>query len=727
MSAAARALGRVRTGSGEFVGAATVVGLAALLVTGQLTLAAVWHGRMLTIAGLVVFTVVLCRALARQLSPSTVPDGPRSLAVWREFEFGLLLMMAGYALIAITGGPRSFLYPLIYALVSFLAVLHRSPVAAAGWLLAACGLEWLTVVSVNPVRYALFGYHVTFIGFFAAGNFLVLSGLARRLRGDHFAQLHGELARLRQDARDYRLVAAQRTRNDRAESRDEEEQSIARGSAEAVHEHVGATLELLRQTMRLQTCALLWRGESGTWALKAAASSSERVRELAEVSVGGLLAPVLRDGTPLRLHGLSRKARPPYYDGQPGVTDLCAVPVVEGEALRGVLCADRNDREAFTAVESATLQQAAQQVLRIVEHERALAAVERGKYEQERFYAASEALNGALTLDEVYDKTFAAMRTIASFDLAVCTSFSASDGRHRVVAVRLSESVADEPAWRTAAAKLDARGLDEAGTLVSIAIKNRHYMPAVSDRVSADACALATDVALPSTKSLLILPLVHGDAVLGTVTLVSAQPGRYCNRVRDMLRVISHHVAVNLQNARMYRAMEERATTDGLTGLTNHRAFQERFEQLHALAERTGQRFAVLLTDIDHFKRVNDTYGHPVGDMVLKRVAAVLANRARKVDVVARYGGEEFVLILPDTDGEGAAFHGNRLREEIAAQVLRSDQGSFHVTISMGVAEFPLDARDREGLIERADQALYRCKKQGRNRVIRWRDVAQAP
>jgi diguanylate cyclase (GGDEF)-like protein len=165
--------------------------------------------------------------------------------------------------------------------------------------------------------------------------------------------------------------------------------------------------------------------------------------------------------------------------------------------------------------------------------------------------------------------------------------------------------------------------------------------------------------------------------------------------------------------------MEQRATTDGLTGLTNHRAFQERLAQLHALCERTDQKYSVILTDIDHFKSINDTYGHPVGDQVLKRVAAVFAGRARKVDIVARYGGEEFVLVLPDTDGAGAEAFANRLREEIGDLALTSEHGNFKVTISMGIAEYPRDGKERLELIERSDQALYWCKEHGRNRVRR--------
>ena len=225
---------------------------------------------------------------------------------------------------------------------------------------------------------------------------------------------------------------------------------------------------------------------------------------------------------------------------------------------------------------------------------------------------------------------------------------------------------------------------------------------------------------LRNAKSLLVLPLSRGDEVLGAITLASSRPGVFGQALRDMLRVIGHQVGVSLQNARMYQQMEERATTDGLTGLTNHRAFQERLAQLHALVERTEQKYSIILTDIDHFKGINDTYGHPIGDQVLRKVAALFAGRARKVDIVARYGGEEFVLVLPDTDAAGAESFANRLREEVAQTAMASEHGSFNVTISMGIAEYGKDGRDRLELIERADQALYWCKEHGRNRVHRF-------
>ncbi|MEE9385106.1 MAG: diguanylate cyclase [Nannocystaceae bacterium] len=723
MSVASHTWSVARQRADDMLGVLVAAAVIVLLASGQLTLASVWQGHPVALTGLGLFTLALCRALTREFGGEATGSAAGWRSAAREFELGLLLITGVYVLVSISGGPRSFLYPLVYALVSFLLIVHRNRAVAVAWVLAACSLEWLVVHSVTPVRYAIFGYHVTFIVFFAAGNMLVISGLIRRLRGEHERHVQGEVARMHQDARDFRLTAAELPREGGRVRRAEEETRRSQGAVQAVHDQLRYTLDLVRCAMRSQTCALVWLRDDDQLILKEVATQSDRIRARPELAGAGLLATAMREHGVLSLQGLGGRRIPPYYDEGAAISDLCAVPVLEGDTLRGILCADRSDGEPYEVREGQMLQQAAGQVQRIIEQERVLAAVERGKYEQEQFYAASERLNSALTLDDVYDRCFDAMGAIAPYDLAVLTAYDERSDTHRVRAVRLGASEDTSSSWAVAAAALEGRRLVGSATLVGMAVKNRYHMPAVRQRGLGETVVFDDTVKLDEARSLLVLPLLHGERVLGTVTVASRRDGQYSAQVRDMLRVIGHQVAVSLQNARMYRAMEERATTDGLTGLTNHRAFQDRFEQLHALAERTGQIFAIILIDIDHFKHVNDTYGHPTGDVVLKRVSAVLASRARKVDVVARYGGEEFVLILPDTDGEGAALHANRLREEIAAQTMLSEHGNFHVSMSMGVAEFPADGTQRESLIEKADRALYYCKEHGRNRVVRWCDV----
>jgi two-component system, cell cycle response regulator len=165
--------------------------------------------------------------------------------------------------------------------------------------------------------------------------------------------------------------------------------------------------------------------------------------------------------------------------------------------------------------------------------------------------------------------------------------------------------------------------------------------------------------------------------------------------------------------------LEALALTDPLTDLLNRRALTERVATELDRARRYDSEVTLLMIDLDHFKRVNDTYGHLVGDDVLTEFAEMLRHAVRSVDVVARYGGEEFVIILPETGQVGAVSFAERIRERVEAHVFGQNEGvCLHVTTSIGVSTFPsLDVASVEDLFQKADQALYRAKAEGRNRV----------
>jgi len=176
-----------------------------------------------------------------------------------------------------------------------------------------------------------------------------------------------------------------------------------------------------------------------------------------------------------------------------------------------------------------------------------------------------------------------------------------------------------------------------------------------------------------------------------------------------------------LTRLRVATELEKLATRDGLTGLLNHRTFQSSFRRELLKARRTGSRVALALTDIDFFKKVNDKHGHPAGDAVLRSVAGTMQAQMREdMDIAARYGGEEFACVMVGTTEIGALETAERIRRAI--EETGTDIGEPEpkkVTISLGIAIFPDDGGTAEELIERADQALYRAKNGGRNRVER--------
>jgi diguanylate cyclase (GGDEF)-like protein len=266
---------------------------------------------------------------------------------------------------------------------------------------------------------------------------------------------------------------------------------------------------------------------------------------------------------------------------------------------------------------------------------------------------------------------------------------------------------------------------DNAG-LAAMVVKNKHYLPAGGEVRDAGAPVFTAKVRLAGMESLLVLPLICADEAIGAFTVASRRPRVFGKDKREMLSVIASHVAVKLQNAQMYGRMEQMATTDGLTGLVNHRTFQERTLEMLARADRTRGCHTLLLTDIDHFKKVNDTYGHPVGDQVLRGVAQVVQSCVRKIDLAARYGGEEFAIVLEGTDLHGAMQLAERIRAEVQRQVFQSEKGTFSVTLSLGLATYPQDGKDKKTLIANADQALYHAKHSGRNRAIAFSSVDKA-
>jgi diguanylate cyclase (GGDEF)-like protein len=214
-----------------------------------------------------------------------------------------------------------------------------------------------------------------------------------------------------------------------------------------------------------------------------------------------------------------------------------------------------------------------------------------------------------------------------------------------------------------------------------------------------------------------VVPLTRETRVIGAIVVVSPEAGRI---TLDEMRNLSDLAAVAARSLEIVWEIDEvmkRASTDGLTGLVNRRAFDEQFKRLLNETDRFGQPLALILADIDHFKRINDTWGHEAGDEVLRRVAKKLGEGVRTVDVVARYGGEEFAVLLPQTSLPGATDLADRLRHAMEAQPVKFKGEEISVTVSFGVASYPDAVPAREILFRSADRALYEAKKAGRNCV----------
>lgn len=223
-------------------------------------------------------------------------------------------------------------------------------------------------------------------------------------------------------------------------------------------------------------------------------------------------------------------------------------------------------------------------------------------------------------------------------------------------------------------------------------------------------------------RSLLCLPLLVRGRCIGVMTLYHRQPRSYEAEELRFLSTFAGTVSIAVDNARLYGEQARLAITDGLTGLFNHKHFQEALAAEVGRARRYGQPLSLLLVDIDHFKVYNDSRGHQAGDALLRDLSAIFRAAARQNDLVARYGGEEFAFLLPQTDKRQATALAKRLCRAVERR--RFEGGEVlpggRLTVSLGVAAYPEDVTQASELLGRADLALYRAKNLGRNQVQAW-------
>ena len=251
--------------------------------------------------------------------------------------------------------------------------------------------------------------------------------------------------------------------------------------------------------------------------------------------------------------------------------------------------------------------------------------------------------------------------------------------------------------------------LEHAGPRSCLAIRFAHGHTEGQAQAALITCEVCGG--LPGTST--CEPLLVGGEVIGSVLVAhSEHPDERSNqRIRETVT----QAAPVLGNLRNLAIAELRAATDRLTGLPNQRAVQDTLKRMVAQASRTITPLTAVLVDLDHFKEINDLYGHDRGDEVLAAVGVALRNAVRESDFVGRYGGEEFLLLLPDTDTEGALQVAEAVRVAISA--IRMADIEHRITGSAGVASLPQDAGDSVTLFRAADRALYSAKNSGRNRV----------
>ena len=473
---------------------------------------------------------------------------------------------------------------------------------------------------------------------------------------------------------------------------------------------VGRHLLQLKECLQATSAVLLWDGpEPDQLSVYAAVSEHNGILPGPFPAGGGILGVLNRQDevmlAPVRAHS---PAIPycPTHDRIGSVCArtlfLCSGPVPE---RLGILCVDRLSETLWTEAERSALTTALEQILHSYSLSNDLLYADFERHSLQQAFNGLQLLNGALDTDSVFQAADKALELIVPADFyAVC-----------LIRDDLFEFVY---ARGEGAGNLQGEKFRLEDSLVGQVVKYRRALPESGTPVGKTGLGAGMHFAF-SYRSLWMVPLYQEEGpVIGVLLVAARRPGQFNRHQQELIQLVAGQVAVKVDLALAHEQINRMTLTDSLTGIPNRRAFEKAFSAMTERALRSGGTFSLLLCDIDHFKRINDRFGHPFGDQVIRQVATQLNAVVRTGDLAARIGGEEFAVLLEDSGAGGAEDVAERLRSRVESTQLVCQGETVCVTISVGVASFPQDSNHQEALFSCADQCLYRAKEGGRNRVV---------
>jgi diguanylate cyclase (GGDEF)-like protein len=481
-------------------------------------------------------------------------------------------------------------------------------------------------------------------------------------------------------------------------------------------------LNMVFELLLPHTCALyVYEPMDKMFIVKSHRTSSEHFTDQRIMANEGIFRLVEKQAKATDIHSDQEKVRGLIYYTQPQpIASVYVQPLLDGQQLLGVLILDYTQKTILTSEQKANLERLMRLMAASLEDAQRLAQFEHLKNEFESFYQTSSALNRAFRLQEVVETLLQMGKSVAPYDWGGVVFYNAQTKKNIIMLD--SEKNMHDVVGKTFA-------LDYQKNSVSWVIeqmKPLHYND-FSEK-HAHTRLMGGDALLPNQyESVLILPLYVNDEKMGAAIFMSQKNFFFTRTIQNIFEVLCFQASIAMKNAKSVRHLENLATTDGLTQLMNHRTMQETFAAELRRCVRYQRPMSFLLIDLDHFKKINDAYGHPAGDFVLQKVAAFLQKQARDTDWVARYGGEEFALILPDTDAKQAKIMADRMIQAVGEQTWAYEKIAMPVTFSIGVASYPEHGDAQSVLIEHADQALYYAKEHGRNQACVFNKHLQMP
>jgi diguanylate cyclase (GGDEF)-like protein len=422
---------------------------------------------------------------------------------------------------------------------------------------------------------------------------------------------------------------------------------------------------------------------------------------------GSLSGHVFREGTPIIIRTAEDWRRYPWIergDGTDSPVSALAVPMRIGARTIGVICAQSGRAHAYTERDRDVMVAIAEQAAIAVENSQHLTRADQRARELQLLAEVSRALSSQLSIRALCQTVCNEVRRV--MDAKVFFVALAAESR---TAMQLEFAIEGDDVLENEPVPLEnsfaKRVMETAQPLVLQTGEEISKHPHQTIRHNEHG----------AVRSLAMAPLRLGDRCIGVMSAQSYNERAFDDSSVRLLTAIGEQLALAVQNAQLFGDAKSRADRDPLTNLFHHRYLKTRLDEEIKRSRFTNSKLVVLMMDIDNFKLVNDTHGHPAGDAALRMLTAVLLATCRGSDIIGRYGGDEFMIILPDTDVEAGMRIAERIEAEVAGRELDLDDGkSIPLRCSIGLASIPQDGGTPSEIIAKADAALYQSKRQGR-------------
>lgn len=418
----------------------------------------------------------------------------------------------------------------------------------------------------------------------------------------------------------------------------------------------------------------------------------------------GITGQVVVTGKPMRVPDV--RLEPVYVAVSEEVRSELCVPLKMGSQVLGVINIESKQLSAFSEADERLFTTFGEQLVTAIQKVRLFQSEQRHAQEAEILREAGSIVAATLSQEETIQRILEQLKRVIPYDSASVQLLG--DGYVEIVGVH---------GWADPKEVLGLRFPIPGDNPNTMIIKERK--PYVLGNAPSVYKAFG-EGPHSHIHSFLGAPLIVGKKLIGMLAVDNRKPDFFDERHVRLVTAFADQVALAIQNARLFSEVEKLAHTDGLTGLHNRYHFMELALHEFKRAQRYKHPMAAIMIDIDHFKLVNDTYGHAIGDEVLRNVSLRCKKTVRQIDILGRYGGEEFTTLVLNADLSGVQVVSERLRRCIADAPIDTDQGPIQVTISLGIALLDQDCKDLDDLLQRADQALYAAKQAGRNQVVFW-------